>query len=231
MKKIILFLSLVVTTFSTLAAYKVTTTNKLRVWAEIPEPLVADGHTVNYIKVYQHDDDDLDYSAFNMEFILPEGFTLNQVKEGRREVNDIKLSERADVTHSISCNIVDGVDLRIIADSSENADLYKDDESGQPLDELFTVGLVGDPEKLIEWTYTIELKGILFVQKNADAVKPADDPVYYTVHVSNPVTGIEEVEADALDPDQCYDLAGRKVDPRAVHGVVVICNGVKYLIR
>lgn len=231
MKKAILFLSLVVTSLSALAAYKVTTTDKLRVWAEFPDPIVADNQTVNYVKVYQHDDDDLDYSAFNMEFILPEGFTINQVKEGRREVNDIKLSERADVTHSISCNIVDGVDLRIIADSSENADLYKDDESGAPLDELFTVGLIADPDKLVNWSYTIEFKGILFVQSNADAVKPADDPQYYTVYVANTVTGIEEIEADALDPEQCYDIMGRKVDPRTVHGQVVVCNGCKYLIK
>lgn len=213
------------------ALYDVTKTEKLRVWAEIPELIIADNKTVNYIKVYQHDDDDLDYTAFNMEFILPEGFSINKVKEGRREVNDIKMSERADVTHSISCNIVDGVDLRIIGDSSENADLYKDNENGEPLDHLFTVGLIADPDKLVNWEYTIEMKGILFVHKNADAKIPMEDPQFYTTHIHNEVTGIEEISVDSLDRDECYDLTGRKVDPTTVHGAVIICNGKKYLIK
>lgn len=231
MKRILILFSIIVTSINAFALYDVTTTDKLRVWAEIPETLIADGNTVNYIKVYQHDDDDLDYTAFNMEFILPEGFIINQVKEGRREVNDIKLSERADVTHSISCNLVDGVDLRIICDSSENADLYKDDESGTPLDLLFTVGLIGDPQKLTDMSYTIELKNILFVHKNADAKMPAEDPQYYNVYVSSPVTGIVEISAEALDPEHCYDLMGHKIDPRNVHGIVVIYGDKKYLIK
>ncbi len=213
-------------------AYDVETTDHLRVWAEFPDPVVADGKTVNYVKVYQHDSDDLDYTAFNLELILPEGFRVNKVRQGRDMVNDIFFTDRATTTHSISCNLLNGVDLRIIGDSSENANLYKDDVDGNPLDHLFTVGLIAEPT-LASGEYQVEMKGVVFVHRTGDARVPAlDDPSYYTVTIDNPgSTAIEEVEADSLDPEECYDLMGRKVDPRKVHDMIVVSKGKKVYVK
>lgn len=210
-------------------AFTTTKSETLRVWAEFPEMIIADGKTVNYIKVYEHDDADIDYTAFNMEFILPAGFKVNKVMSGRREVNDISLSERADVTHTIACNIVDGVDLRIFCDSSENADFFKDDEDGNPLDELFTIGLICEPT-LSTGDYEVRNEGIKFVLKTADACIPANEPILYTIHVDRP-TAVDEVTIDELDPLNCYDLQGRPVDPTKVHGVLVVCKGHTYYIK
>jgi len=34
-----------------------------------------------------------------------------------------------------------------------------------------------------------------------------------------------------VDPDDCYDLQGRKVDPRKVHGIIVVCKDRKYYVK
>ncbi len=228
MKKFLSMAALLVS--MTAAAYTTTTSPDLHVWVEIPE-IVADGVTVNYINVYQHDDQDLIYTSFNMELILPEGFRVNKVREGRSEVNDIKMTERADVTHSIACNLLDGVDLRIIAYSTVNADLFQDDLEGNPLDHLFTVGLIAEPT-LTSGEHTLELTGVKFAMSNGDATVPADDSVTYTFMVNNPVTGITETEAVSGDsPEVYYDLQGRRVDPASVHGAIIVKNGGKVLVK
>ena len=213
----------------TAAAYTTTPSADLHVWLEIPE-IVADGATVNYIKVYQHDDQDLVYTSFNMELILPEGFRVNKVKDGRREVNDITMTDRADATHSIACNLLDGVDLRIIAYSSENADLFQDDLDGNPLDHLFTVGLIAEPT-LAGGEHTLELTGVKFVMSNGDATVPAEEPVVYTFTVENPITGISETEACDEEPAIYYDLQGRRVDPDNVHGAIIVKKGTKVFVK
>lgn len=211
--------------------FAVETTPRLRVWAEFPQEIKADGESVFYIKVFQHDDDDLDYTAFNMEFVLPEGFRVNRVRNGRDMIDDIKMSDRAHSTHSISCNLKDGYDLRIIATSSENANLYKDDVDGNPLDELFSVGLVAE-KTLATGEYKVSMEGIKFCHRNADARIPAADPTVYTIKVVNPgTTGVDKVEADTLDPEDCYDLQGRKIDPAKAHGVIVVSKGRKVLVK
>lgn len=226
MKKLLINTMLMLTAMSA-AAFTTTPTDDLHVWAEFPV-IVADGETVNYIKVYQHDDNDIDYCAFNMIFDLPEGFSINKVKDGRREVNDIKLTERADVTHTIACNIVDGVELRIFCDSSENANLYKDDEAGNPLDHLFTVGLIAAPS-LADGTYEVRLHTVKFCQSNADATVPATEPILFTIPVGD-TSGIAEVSLDTLAGETCYDLKGLPIDPKNYKGIVV-CKGHKYIIR
>lgn len=231
MKKILTILSVLLCSAEAWALFDVTVTERLRVWAEFSDPIIADGKTVNYIKVYQHDDDDLDYTAFNMEFILPEGFRINTVKQGRETVNDIFLSERASSTHSISCNIVDGVDLRIFCDSSMNADLYKDDEEGNPLDLLFTVGLIAE-NTITTGEYTVQMLGIKFCHSNADAKIPANDPTNYQVYIQSPKpTGIEEIDAEQLDQTDCYDLNGRRIDITDVHGIIVVSRGHKFFLK
>lgn len=217
------------------AAFTTTKTEDLHVWIEWPEEIIADGTTVNYIKVFEHDDNNYQYTAFNMEIILPEGFSVNQVKQGRETVNDIFLSERASTTHSIACNIVRGVDLKVFCDSSVNANLYNDDEDGNPLDELFTVGLICAPT-VATGQYDVTNTGIKFVFKNADACVPAAEPIHYTINILNTSkpTGIEDVEAvdgTELNPEDCYDLAGRRVDPTAVHGIIVVSKSRKFYIK
>ncbi|MCM1520741.1 MAG: hypothetical protein NC098_08150 [Lachnoclostridium sp.] len=213
------------------AEFEVDSSDNLRIWLEFPNPVIADGKTVNYLKVYQHDDDDLEYTAFNMEIILPEGFKLNMVKKGRDTVEDIEYSDRATSTHSIACNIVGGVDLKVIGTSSQNADFYKDDIEGNPLDLLFTVGLIAEPS-ISTGEYQVELKGVKFCHKDATARVPATEPQYFTMNVENPTTtGIEEIDADKIDPSDCYDILGRKVDITKVHNEVVVSKGRKYLVR
>lgn len=213
------------------AIYDVTTTDKLRVWAEFPDPIVADGKTVNYITVYQHDDDDIQYTAFNMEFILPEGFRVNQVKQGRVMVDDIFFSERATPTHSIACNIVDGVDLRIMGDSSQNSDLFNDDEDGNLLDELFTIGLIAN-NTISTGEYEVTLEGIKFCLSNADARIPAEAPITYKVYIENPnSTEVPEITLGELDSTECYTVSGLKIDARTAHDMIIVYKGTKYYIR
>lgn len=234
MKKFLLAAAALLYTASVSADnFEVTTTDHLKVWAEFPEEIVADGKTVNYVKVFEHDDDDTLFCAFNMEFILPEGFQVNKVEDEDEElVDDIFLSKRARSSHSIACNIVDGVDLRIISTSMRNDEYRNADKNGNQMDELFTIGLIAQPT-LAAGEYQVPMEGVKFSMKNADARVPANLPVY-TIKVTNPdpnPTGIESVEASAIDPDDCYDLSGVKVDPAKVHGTVVVSKGRKVLVK
>ncbi len=56
----------------------------------------------------------------------------------------------------------------------------------------------------------------------------ADGSIVTTPDIS---TAIGEVEADTLDPDDCYDLMGRKVDIRHAHGIIVVSKGRKFYLR
>jgi len=217
------------------AAYTTTTDEELHVWCDIPE-IVADGKTVNYITVYEHDDRGFNYSAFNMEFTLPDGFSVNKVKEGRNMVDDIFMSERAAATHSISCNIRNGNNLRIIATSSMNDDLFPDDENGNPLDKLLTIGLIADPT-IVAGEYEVPFFGIKFVLSNGDACIPAGEPFIYKMKVLSPtISGVEDVILDSsqignIDPDECFDLMGRPVNPTKVHNTIVVSKGRKIFIK
>lgn len=213
------------------AAYTTTTNEELRVWCEIPE-IIADGKTVNYITVYEHDDRGINYSAFNMEFMFPDGLRVNQVKVGRNMVDDIFMSARAAATHSISCNMREGNNLRIIATSSMNDDLFPDDENGNSLDELFTVGLIAEPT-LAAGEYDVQFFGIKFVITTGDACVPAGDPFTYKMKVQDStVTGVEDVVIDDnIDTDECFDLMGRPVDTTKVHNTIVISKGRKIFVK
>ena len=209
-------------------AFTTTESETLKVWYELPT-FIADGKTVNYVKVYENDGDNV-YSAFNMHFVLPEGIRVNQIKQGRELVNDITLSDRAASTHAISCNMPDATTLKVICTSSMNDNLYNTDMDDQPLDLLYTVGLIAEPE-LAPGEYEIYLDGIKFVFKNADASVPANEPIYGTMVVESGTSGIEAIAADELNANDCYDLQGRKVDPARMHGTIVISNGTKVLVK
>lgn len=208
-------------------AYTTTTSETLRVWYNNPvfEP---DGTTVTYLTVYENDN--INYSAFNMYFVLPEGLRVNQVRQGREMVDDIVLSGRAASTHSIACNIVDGTMLKIFCDSSNNDNFYPDDENGNPMDELFTVGLIAD-EGMTPGTYEIYLTDILFVISDGNACVPANDPIYGTLTVNGSQTGIDSINAEEAGDEVYYNLQGQKVDPTKCRGQILVTKGKKVLIK
>jgi len=222
-----LFMCLAAATLAIAAnAYTTTPSETLKVWYDDPV-FNPDGTTVTYLTVYENDV--INYSAFNMYFVLPEGLRVNQIKQGRETVDDIKLSGRAASTHSIACNIVDGTMLKIFCDSSNNDDFYPDDEDGNPMDELFTVGLIASPD-MAPGTYDIYLTDILFVIADGNACVPVNDPIYgkLTVNVS---TAIQEVEAAEPSDDRYYNVQGLEVDPKLCKGEILINNGKKVLIK
>lgn len=212
----------------TASAYTTTTSETLRVWFD-PITLVADGKTVTRLTVYENDV--LDYSAFNMAFIVPKGIHIAMVKKGRDIVEDIELTERASSTHSIACNMLDdGTTIKVIADSSMLDDLYPDDEDGNQLDALYTIGLIADPE-MANGTYQVEMLDIKFVLATADACIPAIMPFYGTFTITGgQSTGIGRVEADGNYEKVYYDLMGRRVEGELTPGIY-ICNGEKVTVR
>lgn len=208
-------------------AYTTTSSETLNVWFD-NFTIENNGTNVAYLKVYENDN--LDYSAFNMTFIIPNGLKVNKIKQGRDTVNDIVMSARASSTHSISCNILpDGTTLKVIGDSSTNADLYRDDEDGNPLDELYTIGLIAD-ETLQPGEYQIEMTGIKFVLADGNACVPANDHVYATLVVTGVQTSIEEISGESLQ-GKCYDIYGRLIQGQPQKGSIVICNGKKILVK
>lgn len=210
------------------SAYTTTSSETLKVWFD-NITFIPDGKTVSYLNVYENDK--LDYTAFNMTFILPRGLKVHQVKKGREMVDDITLSERAATTHTIACLLQeDGETLKVISTSTLNDDFYNDDENGQPLDLLYSIGLVAEPT-MQPGTYTAEMTGIKFVLNNGDASVPADDHVYAEIKVENsgPGTGIDEISIEEIS-GPCYDLQGRVVSNPA-SGMIVIYRGGKYLIK
>ena len=153
--------------------------SKLQVWTDAEMKFTADGKTVTYMTVYEKNHD-VDYTAFNMEFTLPRGFRINLVKKGREWVKDINLSVRASSTHTINCNMPDPTLLKIISTSSQNENYYPDDEDGNECTELFTIGLVADPETY-NGTYAIQMDGARFVKKDASGISADDlDHVEYS---------------------------------------------------
>jgi len=207
-------------------AYTTTPSETLKVWYDDPV-FQPDGTTVTYLTVYENDV--INYSAFNMYFVLPEGLRVNQIKQGRETVDDIKLSGRAASTHSIACNIVDGTMLKIFCDSSNNDDFYPDDEDGSPMDELFTVGLIASPE-MTPGSYDIYLTDILFVIADGNACVPVNDPIHGTLTVTVP-TSIQYIETTEPAGGKYYNLQGLPVDPSLCKGEILINNGKRVLMK
>lgn len=227
MKKFGTFVSGLLLTAVTAQAYTTTESETLKVWFD-DFSIEYNSDNVAYLKVYENDN--LDYSAFNMTFIIPKGLRVNRIKQGRETVDDIFLSERASSTHSIACNILpDGTTLKVIADSSKNDDLFHDDEDGNPLDELFTIGLVAD-DTLKPGEYPIEMTGIKFVLTTGDASVPANDHVYGTLTVTGVETGVEQISAESLE-GKCYDIHGRLIPGKPERGSIAIFNGKKILVK
>ncbi len=140
--------------------------SNLQLWMDKTATVTADGTTVTYFTVSQYDPDH-NYLGFNMELALPPGFKINQVKSGREYKNDIALSVRATSTHTISCNMPDTRTLKIACISTQNHELYPDDEYGNIHYPLFTVGVVAEPST-INGVYDVEMSGISFTWRNTE---------------------------------------------------------------
>lgn len=155
----------------------------VKVWAD-DVTLTADGKTITYVKVYEHSDEH-DYTSFSMSLKVPRGIKIGKVKSGRNMVNAISLSQRATDTHTIACDMPDdSVSINIMSFSMQNDEFYPDDEDGNPMDELFTIGLVGDPS-LYNGTYAVEIAEATFARVvDDDVVGGYSDPVYFQLNVT-----------------------------------------------
>lgn len=142
-------------------------TAALRVWMD-DLSITADGQTAARLTVYENDPE-RNYEAFNLSLLVPDGITVAKVKKGRDWVDGIELSERATATHSISCNMPDATTIKIICSSTQNDELYPDDEDGNLLDELFTIDLIANPA-MMNGSYTIATEGIVFGRQQGSVV-------------------------------------------------------------
>lgn len=155
----------------------------VKVWAD-DIALTADGQTITYLTVYEHSDEH-DYTSFSMSLKVPKGVKIGKVKSGRNWVNAISLSQRATDTHTIACDMPDdSVSINIMSFSMQNDDFYPDDEDGNPMDELFTIGLVGDPS-LCNGTYAVEIAEATFARVvGDDVVGGYSESVYFQMTVT-----------------------------------------------
>ncbi|MDO4161344.1 MAG: hypothetical protein Q4D41_12910, partial [Prevotellaceae bacterium] len=156
-----------------------------RLWMDEELAVTADGSTVTYLTVYQNDPD-VNYTAFNMTLAVPKGIHINTVTSGRETVDDIALSERGTSGHTIVCKMPDDVTLNIACYSGKNLELYPDDESGNPCDALFTIGLIAD-NSTYNSKYQINMSGISFTYRDANGQlqqKVYTEPTYTYFNVT-----------------------------------------------
>lgn len=201
----------------------------LKVWLDDKVTFKADGTTVAYLNLYENDGDQK-YTSFNMSMKVPEGISINQVKSGRDYVNDIKLSERATSTHSIACNMPNATLLKIFCDSSNNDNMYNDDADGNPLDLVWTIGLVASPDMVNGDYEVVMFKDDLVFNMEQDgtyvsSVIKEDVKCIFTI-TEGQITAIKQVSSEKKD-GETYDLGGRKVKTMPERGLI-ITNGKKY---
>ncbi len=223
-------------------------TNTLRVWMDESLEMTADGSTVTYLTVSENDPNNT-YTSFSMTILLPEGVSINQKRSGREYVNDIEMSVRASSSHVIECNMPDVRTLKIIGYSSQNADLYSDDIDGNPLDELFTIGLKCSPSA-INGEYRIELLGdCVFAKKEADGNITGEYLEHIEYCTMTVVGGMEFGGVDytlsdlgygtMIMPFDCeipsgikvYECAGVADDKTVMNRVEMIAANTPYIVR
>ena len=199
----------------------------LQVWMD-DITVTADGETITYLTVYEHDDA-ATYTAFNMTLNVPKGLHIANVKAGRDTRNAIDLSVRATATHSISCNMPNDTQVKIICTSSQNQTFYPDDEEGTPVDELFTIGFVADTS-LKGDTYTVTTEGVDFVLVPGAADVAAYTPMVapsFQLTVDDGGVGLDGVGANSLGQGSQsaatdrFDLSGRRVQQTTPAGVYI----------
>lgn len=201
----------------------------LRVWLDSQVTFTADSSTVTYLKLYENDGDQ-QYTSFNMSLIVPKGIHVNKVKHSRNTVNDISLSERATTTHSISCNMPSDTLLKVACTSSENQDLYNDDEEGNPLDEVWTIGLIAEPTMVNgDYVVTMPADGLVFNMRQGDTYVSSrikeDVTCVFTI-TEGVISSIRTIPSSSQNKNAIYDLNGRKLNAPLNKGVFIE-NGKK----
>lgn len=224
MKKLFMIIGLALLTTVGVQAQSET----LRVWLDSHITLTADGNTVTYLKLYENDGDQ-GYTSFNMSLIVPKGIRVNQVKQGRETKNDISLSERATSTHSIACNMPSDTLLKIACISTLNQELFVDDEEGNPLDEVCTIGLTADTSmENGDYIVSMPAAGLIFNMKKGDTYVSSrikeDVKCVFTI-IGGVITSVRQIE-NMEENDALYDLHGYRINTPLKHGVY-IKNGKK----
>lgn len=229
MKKLLLTLAISIVSIIGVQAQSTT----LKVWLDSKVTFQADGTTVTYLKLYENDGEQ-GYTSFNMSLIVPKGISVNKVKQGREIVDDIFLSERATTTHTIACNMPSETLLKVACISTLNQDLYNDDEEGNPLDELWTIGLLADPTmENGDYVVTMPADGLIFNMKDGDnyvSSRISEDVTCVFTIEGGVLTAIKQVTVDAEDASAIYDLQGRKLTNPVGSGVYII-DGKKVAIK
>ncbi len=229
MKKLLLTFAISIVSILGVQAQSTT----LKVWLDSKVTFQADGTTVTYLKLYENDGDQ-GYTSFNMSLIVPKGISVNKVKQGRNTVDDIFLSERATTTHTIACNMPSETLLKVACISTLNQDLYNDDEEGNPLDELWTIGLLADPTmENGDYVVTMPADGLIFNMKDGDnyvSSRISEDVTCVFTIEGGVITAIKQVTVDAEDASAIYDLQGRKLTNPVGSGVYII-DGKKVAIK
>lgn len=229
MKKLLLTFAIAIVSILGVQAQSTT----LKVWLDSKVTFQADGTTVTYLKLYENDGDQ-GYTSFNMSLIVPKGISVNKVKQGRNTVDDIFLSERATTTHTIACNMPSETLLKVACISTLNQDLYNDDEEGNPLDELWTIGLLADPTmENGDYVVTMPADGLIFNMKDGDnyvSSRISEDVTCVFTIEGGVITAIKQVTVDAEDASAIYDLQGRKLTNPVGSGVYII-DGKKVAIK
>lgn len=209
------------------AEFITTESETLRIWAE-PITVEADGKTISTLTIYENDVKN--YSSFNMVITVPEGITIAKVRQGRETVDDIFLTARAASSHTIACNMLDdNRTIKIISYSLQLDEFYPDDEAGNPLDALFTLGLIASPE-MESGEYTCEISDVKFVETSTDASILPHEPLTFIMTVKGGISNsIDSLTADDTRVPT-YDLSGRRI-VSAPKNTIVILKGQKQLQR
>lgn len=156
-------------------------TQTLKVWGH-DFTMTADGKTSTRLTISENDV--VNYTAFNMTIVVPEGISVAQVNSGRLYVNDIQINpDRDSGGHTISSNMPDKKTIKIIAYSTDLYEFYPEDIDGNPVDELFTIGLIAAPT-MINGDYDIQIIDCKFVPVEGDA-----SVMNETVHLMMTVQG------------------------------------------
>jgi hypothetical protein len=160
-----------------------------QVWTDESVEITADGETATVLTFYEKDS--VAYCGFNFSLVVPAGVKLAKHTVGRGdEENWVELTARA-ANHTIASNQPNTTLIKVISYSPNNHDYYSDDEDGNPLDAICTVGLIADPE-MYNGTYTIELTGCKFVtSKNVAVVPPSSIYIPLTITGGRSTSGVE----------------------------------------
>ena len=179
-KKFFLFLLL-----ASLVARAQAQTEPLRVWGH-DFGMTADGTTVTHLTVSENDV--VNYTGFSLSIVVPKGIHIAQVRSGREYVDDISLNvDRATTTHTIACNMPQDDLIKVISYSTLNQDYYPDDLDGNPVDEIFTIGLIADPT-MLNGEYEVRIVDCKFAFAEGGASQP-QEPVVMKMTVQGGVDG------------------------------------------